>query len=101
MKNFRDLDALDEWLEPMDYPGFWFALSPYIERYDLDLQPKDHCDQQIREGAVDEACVLDVLKGFARIEIGQAQDLHWRARPRGCVSLNEILMNRVPLARVL
>lgn len=74
MREFKDIDEVEAWLKPMDYPGFWFAVEPY----DLTLQPKDHCNQQIASGEVDEATVLDVLKYFARLELTRRFDLRSR-----------------------
>lgn len=74
MKTFKDIDEVEEWLSSMDYAGFWYAIDPY----GLTLQPKAHCDQEIADGEVDEATVLDVLKYFARLELTQRHDLHWR-----------------------
>ncbi|MFT6658562.1 hypothetical protein [Maritalea sp.] len=74
MKIFKDIDEVEEWLAPMDYEGFWIAIEPY----GLTLQPKDHCDQQIADGEVDQATVLEGIKYLARIELTQIQNLHWR-----------------------
>ena len=41
MKKFRYIDDVKDWLEPMDYQGFWVVVEPY----DLVLQTRDHCDQ--------------------------------------------------------
>lgn len=65
MEKFKYIEDVDDWLEPMDYQGFWFA----IESYELVLQPRDHCDCQIADGEIDEATVLDVLKYMARLEL--------------------------------
>lgn len=74
MRKFKNIDELEAWLEPMDYEGFWYAISPL----NLMVQPKDHCDQQIASGVVDQATVLDVVKFLARIELTKSQNLHWR-----------------------
>ncbi|MBG6166774.1 hypothetical protein IWQ54_006473 [Labrenzia sp. EL_195] len=65
MRKFKDIDEVSEWLEPMDYEGFWYAVAPY----DLVLQAREHCDRQIREEGVSRDVVLDVLKYFARMEL--------------------------------
>lgn len=75
MRKFKDLDEIEEWVAPMDYQGFWFAVAPF----DLVLQDRAHCDGQIKSGEVDEALVLSVLKTMVRMEIGKQQNLHWRA----------------------
>lgn len=79
MKNFKDLDEIETWLQPMDYSGFWYAIAPYIEAHDLMLQPKDHCDREIKNGVVTEDVVLDVLKTMVRDELSIQLNLRWRA----------------------
>jgi hypothetical protein len=74
MREFRYVQDIDAWLEPMDYQGFWAAIAPY----DLVLQPRAHCDQQIAEGLVDQACVLDGLKYMTRLELTARHDLKRR-----------------------
>ncbi len=74
MKSFRYIDDIEDWLEPMDYHGFWYAVHPF----DLVLQPRDHCDQQIASGEVDKKLVLDVLKAMTRMELTKRHGLHWR-----------------------
>jgi hypothetical protein len=74
MNDFKSIDDIEAWLEPMDYAGFWYAVAPY----DLVLQPKSHCDQQIAAGEADEALVLDMLKYFARLELTKRLNLSWR-----------------------
>lgn len=64
---FRYVDDIEDWLEPMDYQGFWVAVAPY----DLIIQPRDHCDQQIASGVVDEATVLYCIKHMAVQELAQ------------------------------
>ena len=74
MNKFKDIDEVEEWLKPMDYGGFWYAIEPH----NLVLQSRDHCDQQIRDGEVKEELVLSVLKGMARMELTKRHELHWR-----------------------
>ncbi len=74
MRKFKHIDDVEEWLEPMDYQGFWHNIAPYC----LVLQPRDDCDRQIASGEVDEKTVLEVLKYFARIELTKRHDLHWK-----------------------
>ena len=73
MKNFRYINDIEDWLEPMDYEGFWFAIEPY----GLVLQARDHCDREIANG-VERELVLDVLKHMARMELTKRHDLHWK-----------------------
>ena len=74
MKKFRDIDDVRDWLEPMDYTGFWYAIEPY----GLMLQPRGHCDQQIADGEAEKETVLAVLKAMARIELTEKLGLKWR-----------------------
>ena len=75
MRKFKDLDEVEEWLAPMDYTGFWFA----VESLKLKLQDRRHCDAQITSGEVEEKLILGVLKSMARMEIGERHGLRWRA----------------------
>lgn len=75
MRNFKYIDDIEDWLEPMEYLGFWAAISPY----DLMLQPRAHCDDQIARGAVDTETVLAVLKHMARTELTRHYGLRWKA----------------------
>ena len=75
MRKFKDLDEVEEWLAPMDFAGFWFAVEPL----ELTLQDRGHCDEQIKRQEVDEKLILGVLKSMARMEIGERQGLRWRA----------------------
>ena len=74
MRPFEDRDDVKEWLEPLDYEAFWRETAIY----DLALQPRESCDRQIGSGSVDEATVLSVLKGMARLELIQ----RYRLKPR-------------------
>lgn len=74
MRTFKDIEAVIEWLEPMDYAGFWYAIEPY----NLNLQDKADCDRQLREGLVTVEVMLPAMKGFARIELTQRFDLPHR-----------------------
>ncbi|MGL1921245.1 MAG: hypothetical protein OCD03_09460 [Hyphomicrobiales bacterium] len=74
MKNFKYIDDVESWVEPMDYQGFWYAVQPY----NLVLQPRDHCDEQISTGVIDEATVLDVLKMFVSLELTERHGLRRR-----------------------
>ncbi len=74
MKEFKYIDDVEEWLEPMDYAGFWFAVEPY----DLALQPREHCDRQIASGEVEQSLILDGLKYLARMELREKLRLESR-----------------------
>lgn len=74
MKKFKYTDDIVKWLEPMGYQSFWYAVEPY----NLVLQSRGHCDQQIADGVVDQETVPDVLKYMTRMELAKIQGLHWR-----------------------
>lgn len=74
MKEFRYIDDVEEWLEPMDYSGFWFAIEPY----DLVLQPREHCDRQIASREVEQSLILECLKYMARLELMEKLGLESR-----------------------
>lgn len=67
MRKFKYTNDIEDWLAPMDYQTFWFVIEPY----DLVLQPRDHCDQQIADDKVDQETVLYVLKHMAQTELKQ------------------------------
>jgi hypothetical protein len=74
MRKFKNIDEVKQWLEPMDYQGFWLAIAPY----NLVVQDRDHCDQQIAEGIVTQETALAVLKGLARVELTNRHNLEWK-----------------------
>lgn len=74
MRSFDDMEDVQEWLVPLDYENFWKEIEPFA----LELQPRESCDVQIANGSIDEATVLYVLKGMARLELVQRYGL----RPR-------------------
>ncbi|MCP4195978.1 MAG: hypothetical protein GY762_02415 [Proteobacteria bacterium] len=72
MKQFKTIDEVDDWLEPMNYREFWCAIKPYC----LVLPPADGCDDQITSGEVELVTILDGLKYLARIELTKRHGLH-------------------------
>lgn len=74
MMAFDDREDVEEWLEPLDYEGFWKEAEPF----GLILEPRESCDRQIASGSIDEATVLYVLKGMARLEL----TFRYRLKPR-------------------
>jgi len=68
---FKDIQYVEEWLAPMDYIAFWEAVEPY----NLILQDRDHCDEQIASGLVEQSLVLRVLKGMAENELARKLNL--------------------------
>ena len=67
MNNFKYVEDVEDWLKPMDYQGFWVAVAPY----NLVLQRREHCDNQIANGEIDLETVIYVLKHMAQTEISQ------------------------------
>ena len=65
MKTFDDQEDVEEWLAPLSYEAFWNEIDPF----DLDIEGRQSCDAQIASGSIDEATVLTVLKGMARLEM--------------------------------
>ncbi len=74
--DLRTIEAVQEWLEPMDYLELWYAIAPY----DLPLcgQSRTHCDVSIREGRVSEDTILYCLKEMARMDLTERYDLPHR-----------------------
>ncbi len=71
MKKFRYIEDIQDWLEPLNYQGFWHVIEPY----NLVLQDRDHCDDQIAGKHADEDDVLYVLKHMAQTELAQRNGL--------------------------
>lgn len=65
MELFDDANDVEEWLELLDYESFWTEIAAL----DLEIQSREGCDEQIARGIVDEATLLFVLKGMARLEL--------------------------------
>ncbi len=60
---FQDIEAVEEWLEPMDYISFWEAIAPYRL---FTLADRDHCDGLIAGGTVKAETILYGTKAMAR-----------------------------------
>lgn len=71
---FEDIEDVQEWIERFDYESFWTAGRPY----GLVLQARDHCDELIKGGIVDQETVLFVLKGMTVNEIAALMKLEHR-----------------------
>ena len=71
MQFFDDMKDVEEWLEPLDYKGFWKEIEPFV----LDLPERWSCDADIGAGTVTEGVVLGVLKAMARAQIVLDQKL--------------------------
>ncbi|MEO0624688.1 MAG: hypothetical protein AAFU49_12950 [Pseudomonadota bacterium] len=72
MDLFDDIQDIRDWLEPLDYAGFWDAVAPFGL-----FAPEDraHCDAAIADGVSVEQTVLACLKAMARIELADRFDL--------------------------
>ena len=71
---FKDINDVVDWLEPMDYKTFWKEIKPFC----LILLPREKCDADIASGATDEETVLYVMKNFARMELASILKLERR-----------------------
>ena len=71
---FKDIDDIVEWLEPMDYETFWQEIRPYC----LVMFPRVDCDHDLEHGLVDEDDLLFILKSLARMELATILKLEWR-----------------------
>ena len=75
MAMFEDRDDVEDWLATLDYKAFWREAG----LFKLELPAtRASCDEQIASGAVDEALVLRVLKGFARLDLVDRYQLRAR-----------------------
>ncbi len=63
---FEDIDDVADWLELMDYSGFWEAIAPYRVFTSGD---REHCDGLIADCKVEQDLILDCLKAKARVEL--------------------------------
>lgn len=74
MKKFKYIQDIDDWFAPMNFKEFWYAVEPF----NLVLQDREHCVEQIANGDVDEDTILNVLKYMARRELTEKQGLKRR-----------------------
>lgn len=70
MHIFEDQQELKEWLDTLDYDGFWKAVDPN----GLEVDQKANCDASIANG-VDRDVILTCIKARKRLEIVKAQNL--------------------------
>lgn len=71
MRYFEDQTDVDEWLDPLSYEAFWQEVSTFS----LDLPNREDCDADIADGVVPTAIMLNVLKGFTRLQVIEQQNL--------------------------
>ena len=76
MKIFKYIEEAEDWLEPMDYVGFWYATYPY--QLALLGHDRNHCDDCIANAGVREEDILSLVKWFARIELTEKLSLQRR-----------------------
>ena len=62
--DFKHIDDIVDWLEPMDYETFWKEIKPFC----LVLIPREKCDADIASGGTDEETVLYVMKNWVLVE---------------------------------
>ncbi len=74
MKKFKYVQDIDDWLDLMNFDEFWYAVEPF----DLVLQEREHCEEQIASGDSDEQTVLSVLKYMVRRELAEKHGLKRR-----------------------
>lgn len=87
MEIFEDIDDVRDWLEVMDYETFWRETEPF----QIETQPRWHCDALIASGEVSEELILDCLKMMARIELTEMLGLPPRIHePMAARTLTEI-----------
>ena len=82
MEQFRYIDDVEAWLEPMNYEEFWLAVRPHY----LVLEHRHICDAQIASGEVDRETVLIGLKAMAAYELRRRHRLE-RKPPRAVLRL--------------
>jgi hypothetical protein len=84
MEMFNDRDDVEEWLAALDYEAFWKETAAF----NLEIQTRESCDQQIASGSIDLKTVLYVLKGMARQELVRRYNLPPRTVDCGSWSLH-------------
>ena len=73
MQQFEDQTELEDWLDQLDYEGYWQAVDPL----GLDAEFKANCDASIAEG-VDKDMILGCIQAAKRLEIIREQKLRVR-----------------------
>ena len=65
---YEDIEDVETWLDPLDYIEFWKEIADWRV---FALGDREHCDDQIARGIVDQETVLYCLKAQARITLPQ------------------------------
>ncbi|MCB1454141.1 MAG: hypothetical protein KDJ43_10890 [Rhizobiaceae bacterium] len=68
---FKDREALEAWLDGLDYEAFWREVASHEPA----IQSRRSCDAQIAEALIDADTVLDALKLMVRIELTERYQL--------------------------
>lgn len=72
-QSFDSLNAVEDWLEPMEYENFWRETAKHA----LVLPSKVSIDARIAKGSISEETMLVVLKGRAVDQICERYNLTW------------------------
>lgn len=72
---FRDIEEVEEWLDPLGYAAFWEAITPWDI---LSCADRAHCDATISNGIAPELTVLKCMKALVRLELTQRLGLSAR-----------------------
>ncbi|MBU2527617.1 MAG: hypothetical protein KKC03_13550 [Bacteroidetes bacterium] len=73
MRQFKDVQDLEEWLDPLSYEEFWALTDPFEANKDS----RDHCAREIARG-IDPETILICLKGMTRLAVIREQELKYR-----------------------
>ncbi|MGJ8629108.1 MAG: hypothetical protein ACSHXB_19275 [Sulfitobacter sp.] len=74
MRDFKHVQDLEEWMEPMGYEEFWVKLAPF----GVDAEIRANCDLGIARGGSPET-MLATIKSLTRIEL--TKELGLKRRP--------------------
>ncbi|MEM6758177.1 MAG: hypothetical protein AAF601_01725 [Pseudomonadota bacterium] len=76
MQSFETIDDVREWLAPLGYDAFWYAVAPHSLFSDGD---RAHCDRTVADGIATYETVLEVVKAIARIALTERHGLRYRS----------------------
>ncbi len=63
---FEDIQAVEDWLQPLSYAQFWQAVETWML---FDSEDRAHCDETIARGIATAETVLAGLKISARVAL--------------------------------
>lgn len=79
MVDFKSIEDVEEWLEPMNYEQFWREIRPYC----LVMFSREEADAQLEQEPHAVSEILGVLKAVAATRLIMRHDLKLRPiRPR-------------------